>query len=444
MVDHPEWTEDRKLFANRGHLRAGDRGVDGRAHRRRGPRPRRRVPHPARADRQRRHHPGDRPLRGPRLDRRATHATASSSPARPTASTPLSAPSPPVSASTDPVDDREPCATERQTEWAAVRGAAGARPHGVLGRAAVHARARRCSGPRCSTSSRRRGPTAPACSPACASRSRTGGSSRASSPGSTPNKKSVTLDLATDAGRELLRRLIATCDVIVENNTPRVLEQIGLRRRRRPRHPTRPRHGAHARLRARRAVARQPGVRVRDRGRRRAHLDDRATPTQNPVSPYCVGDSNAGLARAVRAAARARAPPAHRRGRARRGVDGRRRTQRGRRAGRRALGLRRPPRARRQPRPDRRAAEPLPHRRRDDAAIPTWVAIAVATDEQWLALRDALGRPVWAMDPDLDDRRRPPARARRHRRVTSPRGARRAPATRSSTRCGPPACPWPR
>ena len=42
------------------------------------------------------------------------------------------------------------------------------------------------------------------------------------------NKKSVTLDLATDRGRELLRRLIATCDVIVENYTPRVLEQMGL------------------------------------------------------------------------------------------------------------------------------------------------------------------------------------------------------------------------
>ena len=42
------------------------------------------------------------------------------------------------------------------------------------------------------------------------------------------NKKSLTLDLQTPAGRELLRRLIATCDVIVENFTPRVLDQIGL------------------------------------------------------------------------------------------------------------------------------------------------------------------------------------------------------------------------
>jgi crotonobetainyl-CoA:carnitine CoA-transferase CaiB-like acyl-CoA transferase len=30
-----------------------------------------------------------------------------------------------------------------------------------------------------------------------------------------------------------------------------------------------------------------------------------------------------------------------------------------------------------------------------------WVAIAVADDDQWLALCDALGRPSWAMDPTL-------------------------------------------
>jgi crotonobetainyl-CoA:carnitine CoA-transferase CaiB-like acyl-CoA transferase len=41
-------------------------------------------------------------------------------------------------------------------------------------------------------------------------------------------KKSITLDLGGGPGRDLLRRLIATCDVIVENFTPRVLEQIGL------------------------------------------------------------------------------------------------------------------------------------------------------------------------------------------------------------------------
>ena len=84
------------------------------------------------------------------------------------------------------------------------------------------------------------------------------------------NKKSVTLDLAAEPGRELLRRLIATCDVIVENNTPRVLEQLGLDVDDRPGHPARRRPGADARLRPRRAVARRPGLRLRHRGRRRA------------------------------------------------------------------------------------------------------------------------------------------------------------------------------
>src|SRR5262249_16193161 len=32
-----------------------------------------------------------------------------------------------------------------------------------------------------------------------------------------------------------------------------------------------------------------------------------------------------------------------------------------------------------------------------------WVAIAVEKDEQWLALRAAVGQPAWAMDPALLD-----------------------------------------
>ena len=31
-----------------------------------------------------------------------------------------------------------------------------------------------------------------------------------------------------------------------------------------------------------------------------------------------------------------------------------------------------------------------------------WVAVAVATDAQWVSLREALGRPAWSMSPDLD------------------------------------------
>jgi len=42
------------------------------------------------------------------------------------------------------------------------------------------------------------------------------------------NKKGLALDLQGPRGRAVLRRLIGTCDVIVENFTPRVLDQIGL------------------------------------------------------------------------------------------------------------------------------------------------------------------------------------------------------------------------
>jgi crotonobetainyl-CoA:carnitine CoA-transferase CaiB-like acyl-CoA transferase len=33
----------------------------------------------------------------------------------------------------------------------------------------------------------------------------------------------------------------------------------------------------------------------------------------------------------------------------------------------------------------------------------SWVAIAVATDDHWLALCDAIGAPAWAMDPELSN-----------------------------------------
>ena len=42
------------------------------------------------------------------------------------------------------------------------------------------------------------------------------------------NKLDVTLDLTTKRGRELLEKLIAECDVVVENFSPRVLENFGI------------------------------------------------------------------------------------------------------------------------------------------------------------------------------------------------------------------------
>jgi crotonobetainyl-CoA:carnitine CoA-transferase CaiB-like acyl-CoA transferase len=42
------------------------------------------------------------------------------------------------------------------------------------------------------------------------------------------NKRDVTLDMSTEAGRALARRLVAECDVVVENYSPRVMESWGL------------------------------------------------------------------------------------------------------------------------------------------------------------------------------------------------------------------------
>jgi crotonobetainyl-CoA:carnitine CoA-transferase CaiB-like acyl-CoA transferase len=42
------------------------------------------------------------------------------------------------------------------------------------------------------------------------------------------NKRDITLDLNTERGRELVRRLAAEADVVVENFSPRVVEQFGL------------------------------------------------------------------------------------------------------------------------------------------------------------------------------------------------------------------------
>src|SRR5262249_52086710 len=41
------------------------------------------------------------------------------------------------------------------------------------------------------------------------------------------SKRGITLDLSQEAGRTLARRLIETADVVVENFTPRVLDDFG-------------------------------------------------------------------------------------------------------------------------------------------------------------------------------------------------------------------------
>jgi crotonobetainyl-CoA:carnitine CoA-transferase CaiB-like acyl-CoA transferase len=223
------------------------------------------------------------------------------------------------------------------------------------------------------------------------------------------NKKGLTLDLQSVTGRELLMRLIATCDVIVENFTPRVLDQIGLD------------FAAVQEVRPDAIMLRMPGFGLDGPWRDNpafAYVIEAASgiswltgyPDRNPYEPYSVGDPNAGV-HALNALLLA--------------LEHRRRTGQGvhieaamvdaalnvaaeqvieysaygallQRAGNAG------PTAAPQNLYRTNAIDEFG--RRD-----CWVAVAVATDEQWVGLREALGGPDWATDPALasaDGRRR--------------------------------------
>jgi crotonobetainyl-CoA:carnitine CoA-transferase CaiB-like acyl-CoA transferase len=216
------------------------------------------------------------------------------------------------------------------------------------------------------------------------------------------NKKGLTLDFGTERGRDLLRRLIPTCDVIVENFTPRVIDQLGLD------------FASVRELRDDVVMVRMPGFGLdgpwRDNPAFAYIIEDASGLSwltgysdRNPYEPYSVGDANAGV-HALNALLLA--------------LEHRRRTGQGvlveaamvdaalnvaaeqviehsaygsllQRAGNHG-----PTAA---PQNLYLTADVDEFDRAD-----CWVAIAVATDEQWEALRDALGRPEWAMHPELE------------------------------------------
>jgi crotonobetainyl-CoA:carnitine CoA-transferase CaiB-like acyl-CoA transferase len=216
------------------------------------------------------------------------------------------------------------------------------------------------------------------------------------------NKKSVTLDLSDPRGVDLVRKLVTTCDVVIENYTPRVLDQLGL---------------DFESLREHRpdlVMVRMPGFGLDGPWRELSAfafvIEDASGltwmtghPDRLPIEPYCVGDPNAGL-HAVFATVLA--------------LEHRDRTGEGclveaamvdaalNVAAEQAIehsaygalleraGNRGPVAA---PQNLYRAAGLDGYGRED-----CWVAIAVATDEQWVALRTALGEPAWAADPALD------------------------------------------
>ncbi|MBU9766004.1 CoA transferase [Mycobacterium sp. TNTM28] len=216
------------------------------------------------------------------------------------------------------------------------------------------------------------------------------------------NKKSLTLDFQTEQGRDLLRRLIATCDVVVENFTPRVIEQIGLD------------FDSLRELREDIVMVRMPGFGLdgpwRDNPAFAYIIEDASGlswltgyPDRTPFEPYSIGDPNAG----IHALSGLMLALEHRR---RTGeavlveaamVDA-------------ALNI-----AAEQvieysaygallQRDGNRGPAAAPQNIYQSAGIDefgrddSWVAIAVSTDAQWAALRSALGEPQWAMDPQLD------------------------------------------
>jgi crotonobetainyl-CoA:carnitine CoA-transferase CaiB-like acyl-CoA transferase len=212
------------------------------------------------------------------------------------------------------------------------------------------------------------------------------------------NKKGLTLNLQSDAGRELLMRLIPTCDVIVENFTPRVVDQIGLD------------FAAVQAVRPDAIMLRMPGFGLDGPWRDNpafAYVIEAASgiswltgyPDRNPYEPYSVGDPNAGV-HALNALLLA--------------LQHRRRTNEGvlieaamvdaalniaaeqviehsaygallQRSGNRGP-----------------AAAPQNLYRTNEidefGRSDCWVAVAVATDEQWKSLCDSIERPEWATE----------------------------------------------
>lgn len=209
------------------------------------------------------------------------------------------------------------------------------------------------------------------------------------------NKLGLTLDFQTDQGRDVLRRLIATCDVVVENFTPRVIDQIGLD------------FESVRQMRDGIIMLRMPGFGLDGPWRDNpafAYIIEDATglswltgfPDRTPFEPYSVGDPNAGI-HALNALLLA--------------LEHHRRT------GQAVLvesamadaalniaaeqviefsaygallqrdGNRGPAAA---PQNIYRCADIDEFGRAD-----SWVAVAVATDAHWKALREALGAPEW-------------------------------------------------
>ena len=215
------------------------------------------------------------------------------------------------------------------------------------------------------------------------------------------NKKSVTIDFRDPRGLDLVRRLIATCDVVVENYTPRVLDQLGL---------------DYETLKTDRpdlVMVRMPGFGLdgpwRDLSAFAFVIEDASGltwltghPDLLPFEPYTIGDPNAGL----HALFGLMVALEHRANTGEGGLVEAAMVDAGLNVAAEQVieasaygallardGNRGPTAA---PQNLYQAAGPD-----EDGRDDSWVAIAVATDGQWKSLRTALGEPEWAADPAL-------------------------------------------
>ena len=214
------------------------------------------------------------------------------------------------------------------------------------------------------------------------------------------NKLGITLDLSKPRGLALIEQLVAKCDAVVENFTPRVLEQFGLGWKR------------IQELNPRAILLRMPAFGLTGPWRDHTgfaqtmeqftglawvtgHRNDQPRIPRGPCDPIAAMHSAFALLVALEA-----------RRAAGRGLHVESTMVES------ALGiaaeqvLEWSAHGRRMERDGNRSALAAPQGLYACAEGPTavdkWLALSIATDEQWRALRDVLGRPAWAMDPALD------------------------------------------
>ncbi len=211
------------------------------------------------------------------------------------------------------------------------------------------------------------------------------------------NKYGITLDLSAENGRELARRLIEQCDIVVENYTPRVMSAFGLdwdvvsATNPRAVMVRMPAFGLSGPWRDRPGFA-QTMEQITGLAWMTGHADDQPRIQRGPCDPN--GGLHAGFAALV--------------GFARRDGTGR---------GclveapmfEAALNVAVEPvlewsaYGNRVARDGNRSPEAAPQGLYACDGVERWLALSAATDEQWRALANAIGRPELAADPTLAD-----------------------------------------